>query len=109
MKAPTSIMPSDLLSCPSSARTKGSMSAIHIMNLLFVKMFGSNSIFLPNMHSNPSASAACTMFVPSIAPSPMFSCPDRNPVSELIISGADAAMATTTSPMIASLNPSLLA
>ena len=107
--APTSITPSALLSRPSNARTNGSISAVHIMKRCFVKMDGSSLISLPNKHKIPRASPACTMLLPSIVPNPTPDCPVRNPVSELIISGADAAIATTTRPIIASLSPNFFA
>lgn len=105
----TSIAPSGLLSCPSSASMNGSISAAHIVNLCFVNMFGSSLIFFPRIVTIPSANAACTMFVPMIVPNPTLVVPARNPESELIISGALAAIATTTSPIIASDSPSFFA
>lgn len=105
----TSIAPSGLDSCPSSARINGSIRNAHIKSLLLVNMFGSSFTFLPTRHKIPSAKPTWTMFAPRMLPNPTFSPLERNPVSELIISGAEAAIAITTSPIIASDNPNLLA
>ncbi len=104
------IAPSILVSpFPIIARTNGSISIPHISNLFLVKIFGSILIFLASKHNSPSASPTWTMLLPMIVPNPIPVLPVRNPVSELIISGAEAAIATTTSPIIESLSPSLLA
>lgn len=87
----------------------GSMSAAQMLARSLVNRLGSSSIFLPRSATRPSANPACTMFAPSIAPYPMLSEPARNPDTELIISGADAAIATTTVPIIASDSPSFFA
>jgi len=100
-----SIAPSGRESCPSSAKMNGSIRNAHIKSLLLVKMFGSMCIFFPMKHSIPKANPTCTMFAPSMLPNPTDSPLDKNPVNELIISGADAAIATTTSPIIASDSP----
>lgn len=107
--AMTSIAPSGLDSCPSSAKINGSIRNAHISSRLLVKMFGSSLTFLPTMHSIPRANPTCTMFAPRMLPNPTFSPLAKNPVSELIISGAEAAIAITTSPMIASESPSRFA
>lgn len=109
MNTPISTIPSALLSCPSIASTNGSIRAIHIMNLLLVKIVDSRAIFLPSTVTMPSAKAACTMFAPMIAPYPTPVSPPMNPITELMTSGALAAIATTTSPMMASERPSFLA
>lgn len=105
----TSIAPSGLDSCPSRARINGSIRNAHISSRLLVKMFGSSFTFLPTRHKIPRAKPTWTMLAPRMLPNPTFSPLDKNPVSELMISGADAAMAITTIPIIASDNPNLLA
>lgn len=104
-----SIAPSGLDSSPSSAKIKGSIRNAHIKSLLLVNMFGSSLTFLPTKHSIPRANPTCTMFAPRMLPNPKFSPLDKNPVSELMISGADAAIAITTSPIIVSESPTRLA
>lgn len=104
-----SIAPSGLDSCPSRAKMNGSIKNAHISSRLFVNMFGSSFTFCPTRQSIPSAKPTCTMFAPSMLPNPTDSPLDKNPVSELIISGALAAMATTTNPIIAFDSPSLFA
>ncbi len=85
------------------------MRNTHISMRCFVNMLGSSLIFFPIKHNNPKAKPTCTMLLPSIVPNPTPACPVMNPVSELIISGAEAAIATTTSPIIASLSPNFFA
>lgn len=105
----TNIAPSGLDSCPSSAKMNGSIRNAHIRSLLLVKIFGSISTFRPTKQSIPSAKPTCTIFAPSMLPNPTDSPLAKNPVSELIISGALAAIAMTTIPIIASDSPSLFA
>jgi len=107
--AMTSIAPSGLDSCPSRARINGSIRNAHISSRLLVKMFGSSLTFRPTRQSIPRAKPTCTIFAPRMLPNPTDSPLDKNPVSELMISGADAAMAITTIPIIASDSPSLFA
>ena len=105
----SNIAPSGLLSSPSSAKINGSMSATHMGTLSFVKMVGSREILRPSTATSPSANAACIMFEPRIAPYPTPAEPDMNPESDEMISGADAAIATTTMPMMASDSPNFFA
>ena len=104
-----SIAPSGLLSCPSSASMNGSISAAQMVARSFVKRLGSSSILRPRTATSPSANPTWTMLAPSIAPYPTLSDPEMNPDTELIISGADAAIATTTVPIMASDSPSFFA